>query len=211
MLRLKAHVASGCFKCFRGTLQVFHMDVAKRDQDVVYVAMVVHVCCKSLFLMFHLFSRRMLQVCLSRCCICFTHLLQVFYLDIAYILQLFFKCFQVFFQVFQTYVANASAVLDICCKSISSDVARDPPATAACCSYWGTAEKAQMSGGGSGGGASSPRMGSSGAGSGGTAPKWARETECRRERPDVRVLALQFFSSHVAIVPHSLACPVALL
>jgi hypothetical protein len=42
-------------------------------------------------------------------------------------------------------------------------------------------------------------------------PQVARETECRRECPDVQVLALQFFSSHGAIVPHSLACPVALL
>jgi hypothetical protein len=34
---------------------VFHMDVAKVDQDVAYVAMGGHVCCKRLFLMFHLF------------------------------------------------------------------------------------------------------------------------------------------------------------
>jgi hypothetical protein len=34
---------------------VFRMDAAKVDQDVAYVAMVVHVCCKLLFLMFHLF------------------------------------------------------------------------------------------------------------------------------------------------------------
>ena len=37
-----------CFRYFIGMLQVFHMDVAN-------VAMVVHVCCKLLFLMFHLF------------------------------------------------------------------------------------------------------------------------------------------------------------
>jgi hypothetical protein len=51
---LKAHVARVCFRCFRGMLQVFHMDVAKRDRDVAYVAMVVHVCCKRPFQMFHL-------------------------------------------------------------------------------------------------------------------------------------------------------------
>jgi hypothetical protein len=33
-------------------LQVFHMDVAKVDRDI---AMVVYICCKLLFLMFHLF------------------------------------------------------------------------------------------------------------------------------------------------------------
>jgi hypothetical protein len=59
------------FSCFRDMLQVFHLDVAKLDQDVAYVAMVVHVYCKLLFQRFICFFRRMLQVCLSRCCICF--------------------------------------------------------------------------------------------------------------------------------------------
>jgi hypothetical protein len=36
-------------------LLIFHMDVAKVDSNVAYVAMVVHVCCKLLFPMFHLF------------------------------------------------------------------------------------------------------------------------------------------------------------
>jgi hypothetical protein len=67
------HVASvefKCFKCFSGMLQLFHMDVAKVDRDVAYVAMVVHVCCKHLSQCFIDFFRRMLQVCLSRCYIC---------------------------------------------------------------------------------------------------------------------------------------------
>jgi hypothetical protein len=34
---------------------VFHMDIAKIDHDVAHVAMVVHVCCKRLFQIFHLF------------------------------------------------------------------------------------------------------------------------------------------------------------
>jgi hypothetical protein len=92
---LKAHVGSVCFNCFIGILQVFHMDVAKLDQDVAYVAMVVHVCCKHLFKTFHLFFRRMLLVGLSGCCICFIHMLQVFNLDIAYILDFLsvLRCF----------------------------------------------------------------------------------------------------------------------
>jgi hypothetical protein len=36
-------------------LPSFHIDVAKVDWDAAYIAMVVHVCCKVLFLMFHLF------------------------------------------------------------------------------------------------------------------------------------------------------------
>jgi hypothetical protein len=34
---------------------VVHMNVVKVDWDVAYVAMAIHVCCKRLFQMFHLF------------------------------------------------------------------------------------------------------------------------------------------------------------
>jgi hypothetical protein len=59
------------------------MDIAEVDWDVAYVVMVVHVCCKLLFSMFHLFF--------DICCKCvyldvvyvFTHMLQVFYLNVA--------------------------------------------------------------------------------------------------------------------------------
>jgi hypothetical protein len=46
-IALKAHVASVCskyFRCFRGMLQVFHVDVAKVNQDVAHVAIFVYVC-----------------------------------------------------------------------------------------------------------------------------------------------------------------------
>ena len=63
-----------------------------------------------------IFSRCMLQVCLFGCCICFTHMLQVFYLDVAYVLQWFLsvfryfcKCFRCLFQVF--YMRS-----DVCCQ-----------------------------------------------------------------------------------------------
>jgi hypothetical protein len=55
MLALKEHVANVCFECFKGMLQVFYIDIAKVDRDVAYVAMVVHVYCKGLLLVFHLF------------------------------------------------------------------------------------------------------------------------------------------------------------
>jgi hypothetical protein len=88
-------------------LQVFHMDVAKVDQVVTYVVMVVHVC-KLLFPMFHLFSRRMSQVCLfdvayvshiyckcsSRCCVYFCNGFKCFF-------WCFCKCFRCMFQLFQ--------------------------------------------------------------------------------------------------------------
>jgi hypothetical protein len=81
-----------CCKYFIRMLQ-------KVDQDVTYVEMVVYVCSKRLFSMFHLFFTHMLQVCLSECCMCFTHMLQVFYVHIAYVyngfyfLGVFCKCF----------------------------------------------------------------------------------------------------------------------
>jgi hypothetical protein len=58
--RMKTYVASVRFNSFRGMLQVFQMDVAKVNWDVAYVAIVVHVCCKRLFPMFHVCFWRML-------------------------------------------------------------------------------------------------------------------------------------------------------
>jgi hypothetical protein len=55
------------------------------------------------------FSRRMLQVCLFECCICFTHVTIVFYLDVAYVLQYSSSGFRVFLQVFQMHVSNVSS------------------------------------------------------------------------------------------------------
>jgi hypothetical protein len=96
---------------------VFHMDVAKVDSNVAYVAMVVHVCCKLLFSMFHLFFfRRTLQVCLSECCICLTHMLAsvlsgyyICYAMVSSVFRYFCKCFRYMFQLFHL-------PLDICCK-----------------------------------------------------------------------------------------------
>jgi hypothetical protein len=70
------HVASLCFKCFsyfRCMSQLFHADVVKVDGDATYISMVVHVCCKHLFPMFHLFLYAYVasvsDACL-KCCIC---------------------------------------------------------------------------------------------------------------------------------------------
>jgi hypothetical protein len=62
-------------RCLRGMLQVFHMDIAKVDRDIAYVAMAIHVCCKCLSQMFYLFYHTILQVCLLGCCIYFTNML----------------------------------------------------------------------------------------------------------------------------------------
>jgi hypothetical protein len=49
-LYYKTHVS-----CFRGMLQVFHINVVKVDRDVAYVAMAIHINCKRVFQMFHQF------------------------------------------------------------------------------------------------------------------------------------------------------------
>jgi hypothetical protein len=109
---------------------VFHIDVAKIDRDVAHIVMVVYVYCKRLFQMFYLFFfRRMLQVCLFGCHICFTHMLQEYvrnvlavsvlccnkYFHVAnckffmWMLRMFHTlCCKCMFQIFylrQTYVA----------------------------------------------------------------------------------------------------------
>ena len=58
---------------------MFFTDVAKVDRDAAYVAMVMHVCCKLLFPMFHLFF-------LDVYC-------KYVYLDVAYVSHICYKCF----------------------------------------------------------------------------------------------------------------------
>ena len=98
---MKAHVASiyyKCFRCFRGMLQVFHMDVAIIDRDVAHVSMVVHVCCKRLFQMFHLLFQTYVKCA---------------YLDVAYVSHI---CCKSMFRLFPGYVASVSYE---CCKNRS--------------------------------------------------------------------------------------------
>jgi hypothetical protein len=59
-------------------LQVFRIDIAIVNRDIAYVAMAIHVCCKSLFQMFRLFFSYV-------CCKCF-------YLDVTYVSN---RCLQV--------------------------------------------------------------------------------------------------------------------
>jgi hypothetical protein len=81
-------VASVCFKCFRCficMLQVFHVDIAKVDRDVVVccngytfllqasvpnVSAVSDGCCTCFILVLHIFHTYVVSV-LSGCCICF--------------------------------------------------------------------------------------------------------------------------------------------
>jgi hypothetical protein len=106
--------------CCKHMIQVFQLlqmyDVAKVDRNDAYVAVVERECCKRLFPMFHLFFQTYIASCLSGCCICFTHMLQVFYPDVEYVCNGFQVFLDVFlsFQLFMTYVACVSPR---CCKS----------------------------------------------------------------------------------------------
>jgi hypothetical protein len=66
---------------------------------------VANVCSQCFICVF----RRMLQECLSECCICFTHMLEMFYVDVAYVCN-GFKCFFRFF----ASVSDASFKCFIC-------------------------------------------------------------------------------------------------
>jgi hypothetical protein len=59
----KEHVVNIYFKCFRVMLQVFYIDIAKIDQDIVkvdrnvaHVTMTIHICFKCMLQMFHLYQ-----------------------------------------------------------------------------------------------------------------------------------------------------------
>jgi hypothetical protein len=84
-------------------LQMFHMDIAKVDQDVASVS---EACCKRLFKMFHLFQ---------------TYVARVLYLDVTHVLHVCYKSMFKMFQLFQSYVAlsvfmlQIASVLSGCC------------------------------------------------------------------------------------------------
>jgi hypothetical protein len=92
MFAPKLHVASIYFKCFRGMLQVFYINVTKVDLEVARVAMVFSSICR-------------------KCFICFRRMLQVFYLDVAKVdLDVAYTC------MLQAYVSSISAVSYVCRK-----------------------------------------------------------------------------------------------
>jgi len=68
-------------------VSIISCGIAKVDQDVAYVAMVVHVCCKRLFLIFHLFFVRV-------CCKWLRRMSQVFMCILLYVTSVASGCFK---------------------------------------------------------------------------------------------------------------------
>jgi hypothetical protein len=96
--------------------QLFHANVAKIDLDVVYVVMVVHVCCKCLSQCFICLLYTYVARVSDACPKCFIYLffcmLQVLHLDISKIDRNVAHVAM----VFQLYVPNVSSSLDVSCK-----------------------------------------------------------------------------------------------
>ena len=129
------------------------------------------------------FFRSILQVCLFGCCICFTHMFQMFYLNVAYVLQWFwgvfasvsdvcckcFSCFGRMLQVFHLNVAKIEQVLHMlqCVWKSGGD----------------TIGTRVRSGGMGPRGRVKHRRGQGNAGAG-VKCRRARETKCRRRCPD---------------------------
>jgi hypothetical protein len=79
-------------------LQVFHVNVAKIDRDVIYVASVSEASCKCLFKMFHLFSDLYLQA---------------FWIWLSHMFHACCKSMLQWFQLFQSYVAVSAFILQV--------------------------------------------------------------------------------------------------
>jgi hypothetical protein len=111
---------------------VFHIDVVKVDRSVAHIIMVILVCFKCRYQIFHLFQIYVASV-LSRCyksrfgCCIYIQVFQMFlyvyckcfHLNVYNICNVYTRGFKFFYGVllvFQTYVASVSTVSDVCCK-----------------------------------------------------------------------------------------------
>jgi hypothetical protein len=116
-----ASVCFKCFRCSRGMLQLFHMNVANIHRDVAFVAK----CSRG---MLQVFQRHVATVC-SKCFICFRRTLQVFFMWMlhmfhTYVLRVCLKCFHVasckcfiwILHMFRTRVASVCSKCFICFK-----------------------------------------------------------------------------------------------
>jgi hypothetical protein len=96
-----------CVGCFRGMLRVFHMDVTK---VVSMLYMLQWLYMQASIPMFHLFFRRVLQLCLSGYCICFTCCKCFIWMLCmsAMVFQVFLRCFCKCFIYIRTYIASVA-------------------------------------------------------------------------------------------------------
>jgi hypothetical protein len=111
---------------------LFYMDVAKIDQGCCTCCNCFRGMLQEYFRVFQMFQwyvsfmffECMLQLCLFRCCICITHMLHVFYSDVAYGCSGFQVCFMCIFQVFYKYVLSVSTVFRRMLQPLYLDVSK---------------------------------------------------------------------------------------
>jgi hypothetical protein len=109
-------VESVCCKRMFRVFQMFQRYVASisdgccknRSGCCIYCNSCTRMLQRSVTNVSSVFSGRMVQVCLSGCCICFTHRLHVFYLDVAYVCN--------GFRVFQKHDLSVPSASDVYCN-----------------------------------------------------------------------------------------------
>jgi hypothetical protein len=97
-MQMVEEAAPGCDACCKCIFQMFQMYVAKAYHNVACVAIVVHVCCKRLSPMFHLFFQTYVAIM-------FIWMLHMFHTYVATVLSGYSVCLQWF-----------SSVSDVCFK-----------------------------------------------------------------------------------------------
>ena len=99
---------------------VFHMHIVKVDLDVVYIAMIIHICCKCFIWMLHMLQWLYTYVVslYSKYFTWFRCILQqIFYLFQTFVCKHFwFDCCICFTHLLQEYVPNVSSVSVLCCS-----------------------------------------------------------------------------------------------
>jgi phage-related protein len=138
-----SNILEVCWTCFISMLKEYVLNVSSVFSLILQQ---LFLCCKCfmwmlhmlqwlytyvasvLFQMFQMLKTYVAHV-LSRCCICFMHMLEVFHPDIAYVSHIFCKCFIIWMLhmfcnrytrvslVFHTYVASVSIDSNVCYKS----------------------------------------------------------------------------------------------
>jgi hypothetical protein len=108
----------GCCICYNGYIYVvivfskcfgcFYLDVVCFYLDVAYVAVAIHLCCKYMFQIFHLFS----DVCYK------------YFMNVAYVAVVIHICCKCMFQLFH--------LLYVCCNRCCSSTCSDSLASTRC-------------------------------------------------------------------------------
>jgi hypothetical protein len=78
---------------FVGMFQVFHADVTKVDRDIAYVAMIVHVCCKCRFVMFHLSFQMYVASVFIWMCVYVSHICCKYFVCMLHMFAIIFHVF----------------------------------------------------------------------------------------------------------------------